>query len=263
MQFCTDDFFSDDFESGSLSNWGTQKNDPGQSYAVIDDGTGNNVAQMVHTKGQGRALLGNSNLSGFSELQCVAAFNVSMADNTEGSAEADFIIATDNFSAGPKQIARVELDKLLPASGTMYEIRVVLNNDSSSLTYDGSESVAPNTLDIWRDGSLVVNDQAIQVAGMLKVSAKSFGFVINKNENDNTLTIDDFEITGFASGPAQLNLSTSSIDFTLLHPEQATNESFNVSYIAGGSGNGLILKKLLLIIHLIHLLSQFNQQLFR
>ena len=75
-----------------------------------------------------------------------------MADNTVGSAEADFIIATDNFSAGPKQIARVELDKLLPASGTMYEIRVVLNNDSSSLTYDGSESVAPNTLDIWRDG---------------------------------------------------------------------------------------------------------------
>ena len=226
-------FFSDDFESGSLSNWGTQKNDPGQSYAVIDDGTGNNVAQMVHTKGQGRALIGNSNLSGFSELQCVAAFNVSVADNTLGSAEADFIIATDNFSAGPKQIARVELDKLLPASGTMYEIRVVLNNDSSSLTYDGSESVAPNTLDIWRDGSLVVNDQAIQVVGNAGVSAQSFGFVINKNENDNTLTFDDFEITGFASGPAQLNVSASALDFTLLHPEQATNESFNVILHSG------------------------------
>ena len=75
-------FFSDDFESGSLSNWGTQKNDPGQSYAVIDDGTGNNVAQMVHTKGQGRALIGNSSYPGFSELQCVATFNVSVADNT-------------------------------------------------------------------------------------------------------------------------------------------------------------------------------------
>ena len=100
-------FFSDNFESGSLSNWGTQKNDPGQSYAVIDDGTGNNVAQMVHTKGQGRALIGNSSYPGFSELQCIATFNVSVADNT-GSAEADFIIATDNFG-GPKQIARVEL----------------------------------------------------------------------------------------------------------------------------------------------------------
>ena len=50
-------FFSDDFESGSLSNWGTQKNDPGQSYTIVDDGSGNNVAQMVHTKGQGRALI--------------------------------------------------------------------------------------------------------------------------------------------------------------------------------------------------------------
>ena len=39
-------FFSDDFESGSLSNWGTQKNDPGQSYTVIDDGSGNNVATL-------------------------------------------------------------------------------------------------------------------------------------------------------------------------------------------------------------------------
>ena len=28
-------FFSDDFESGSLSNWGTQKNDPGQSYTIL------------------------------------------------------------------------------------------------------------------------------------------------------------------------------------------------------------------------------------
>ena len=126
-------FFSDDFESGSLSNWGTQKNDPGQSYTIIDDGSGNNVAQIVHTKGQGRALIGNSSYSGFSELQCVAKFNVSMADNTVGAAEADFIIATDNFTGGPKQIARVELDKLLPATDTMYEIRVVLNNFLPSL----------------------------------------------------------------------------------------------------------------------------------
>ena len=238
-------FFSDDFESGSLSNWGTQKNDPGQSYTIVDDGSGNNVAQMVHTKGQGRALIGNSSYSGFSELQCVAKFNVSMADNTVGAAEADFIIATDNFTGGPKQIARVELDKLLPATDTMYEIRVVLNNDSSSLTYDGSQSVAPNTLDIWRDGSLVVNDQAIQNAGNAGSDAQSFGFIINKNENDNTVTFDDFEMTGFASGPAQLNISASSLDFMLLHPEQATNESFNLSYIAGSSGNGINIENII------------------
>ena len=236
-------FFSDDFESGSLSNWSTQKNDPGQSYTVIDDGSGNNVAQIVHTKGQGRALIGNSSYSGFSELQCVAKFNVSMADNATPAAEADFIIATDNFSGGPKQIARVELDKLLPATDTMYEIRVVLNNDSSSLTYAGSENVAPNTLDIWRDGALVVNDQAIQ--GNAGADAQSFGFIINKNENDNTVTFDDFEITGFASGPAQLNVSASALDFMLLHPEQATNESFNLSYIAGGSGNGINIENII------------------
>ncbi len=238
-------FFSDDFESGSLSNWGTQKNDPGQSYTIVDDGSGNNVAQMVHTKGQGRALLGNSLYSGFSELQCVVTFDVSLADNTIGAAEADFIIATDNFSAGPKQIAKVELDKIIPSADTMYGIRVVLNNDSSSLTYDGSETVAPNTLDIWRDGVLVVNDQAISVAGNAGVDAQSFGFVINKNENNNTVTLDNFEITGFASGPAQLNVSATSLDFELLHPEQATNASFNVSYIAGGSGNGINIENII------------------
>lgn len=238
-------FFSDDFESGSLSNWGTQKNDPGQSYTIVDDGSGNNVAQMVHTKSQGRALLGNSLYSGFSELQCVVTFDVSLADNTIGAAEADFIIATDNFSAGPKQIAKVELDKIIPSADTMYGIRVVLNNDSSSLTYDGSETVAPNTLDIWRDGVLVVNDQAISVAGNAGVDAQSFGFVINKNENNNTVTLDNFEITGFASGPAQLNVSATSLDFELLHPEQATNASFNVSYIAGGSGNGINIENII------------------
>jgi len=238
-------FFSDDFESGSLSNWGTQKNDPGQSYTIVDDGSGNNVAQMVHTKSQGRALLGNSLYSGFSELQCVVTFDVSLADNTTGAAEADFIIATDNFSAGPKQIAKVELDKIIPSADTMYGIRVVLNNDSSSLTYDGSETVAPNTLDIWRDGVLVVNDQAISVAGNAGVDAQSFGFVINKNENNNTVTLDNFEITGFASGPAQLNVSATSLDFELLHPEQATNASFNVSYIAGGSGNGINIENII------------------
>ena len=238
-------FFSDDFESGSLSNWGTQKNDPGQSYAIVDDGSGNNVAQMVHTKSQGRALLGNSLYSGFSELQCVVTFDVSLADNTIGAAEADFIIATDNFSAGPKQIAKVELDKIIPSADTMYGIRVVLNNDSSSLTYDGSETVAPNTLDIWRDGVLVVNDQAISIAGNAGVDAQSFGFVINKNENNNTVTLDNFEITGFASGPAQLNVSATSLDFELLHPEQATNASFNVSYIAGGSGNGINIENII------------------
>lgn len=238
-------FFSDDFESGSLSNWGTQKNDPGQSYTIVDDGSGNNVAQMVHTKSQGRALLGNSLYSGFSELQCVVTFDVSLADNTTGAAEADFIIATDNFSAGPKQIAKVELDKIIPSADTMYGIRVVLNNDSSSLTYDGSETVAPNTLDIWRDGVLVVNDQAISIAGNAGVDAQSFGFVINKNENNNTVTLDNFEITGFASGPAQLNVSATSLDFDLLHPEQATNASFNVSYIAGGSGNGINIENII------------------
>lgn len=238
-------FFSDDFESGSLSNWGTQKNDPGQSYTIVDDGSGNNVAQMVHTKSQGRALLGNSLYSGFSELQCVVTFDVSLADNTTGAAEADFIIATDNFSAGPKQIAKVELDKIIPSADTMYGIRVVLNNDSSSLTYDGSETVAPNTLDIWRDGVLVVNDQAISIAGNAGVDAQSFGFVINKNENNNTVTLDNFEITGFASGPAQLNVSATSLDFELLHPEQATNASFNVSYIAGGSGNGINIENII------------------
>lgn len=238
-------FFSDDFESGSLSNWGTQKNDPGQSYTIVDDGSGNNVAQMVHTKSQGRALLGNSLYSGFSELQCVVTFDVSLADNTIGAAEADFIIATDNFSAGPKQIAKVELDKIIPSADTMYGIRVVLNNDSSSLTYDGSETVAPNTLDIWRDGVLVVNDQAISIAGNAGVDAQSFGFVINKNENNNTVTLDNFEITGFASGPAQLNVSATSLDFELLHPEQATNASFNVSYIAGGSGNGINIENII------------------
>ncbi|RZO87617.1 MAG: hypothetical protein EVA58_02335 [Kiritimatiellaceae bacterium] len=238
-------FFSDDFESGSLSNWGTQKNDPGQSYTIVDDGSGNNVAQMVHTKGQGRALLGNSLYSGFSELQCVVTFDVSLADNTIGAAEADFIIATDNFSAGPKQIAKVELDKIIPSADTMYGIRVVLNNDSSSLTYDGSETVAPNTLDIWRDGVLVVNDQAISIAGNAGVDAQSFGFVINKNENNNTVILDNFEITGFASGPAQLNVSATSLDFDLLHPEQATNASFNVSYIAGGSGNGINIENII------------------
>ena len=238
-------FFSDDFESGSLSNWGTQKNDPGQSYTIVDDGSGNNVAQMVHTKSQGRALLGNSLYSGFSELQCVVTFDVSLADNTIGAAEADFIIATDNFSAGPKQIAKVELDKIIPSADTMYGIRVVLNNDSSSLTYDGSETVAPNTLDIWRDGVLVVNDQAISIAGNAGVDAQSFGFVINKNENNNTVILDNFEITGFASGPAQLNVSATSLDFELLHPEQATNASFNVSYIAGGSGNGINIENII------------------
>lgn len=238
-------FFSDDFESGSLSNWGTQKNDPGQSYTIVDDGSGNNVAQMVHTKSQGRALLGNSLYSGFSELQCVVTFDVSLADNTTGAAEADFIIATDNFSAGPKQIAKVELDKIIPSADTMYGIRVVLNNDSSSLTYDGSETVAPNTLDIWRDGVLVVNDQAISIAGNAGVDAQSFGFVINKNENNNTVILDNFEITGFASGPAQLNVSATSLDFELLHPEQATNASFNVSYIAGGSGNGINIENII------------------
>ena len=238
-------FFSDDFESGSLSNWGTQKNDPGQSYTIVDDGSGNDVAQMVHTKSQGRALLGNSLYSGFSELQCVVTFDVSLADNTTGAAEADFIIATDNFSAGPKQIAKVELDKIIPSADTMYGIRVVLNNDSSSLTYDGSETVAPNTLDIWRDGVLVVNDQAISIAGNAGVDAQSFGFVINKNENNNTVTLDNFEITGFASGPAQLNVSATSLDFELLHPEQATNASFNVSYIAGGSGNGINIENII------------------
>ena len=238
-------FFSDDFESGSLSNWGTQKNDPGQSYTIVDDGSGNNVAQMVHTKSQGRALLGNSLYSGFSELQCVVTFDVSLADNTTGAAEADFIIATDNFSAGPKQIAKVELDKIIPSADTMYGIRVVLNNDSSSLTYDGSETVAPNTLDIWRDGVLVVNDQAISIAGNAGVDAQSFGFVINKNENNNTVILDNFEITGFASGPAQLNVSATSLDFDLLHPEQATNASFNVSYIAGGSGNGINIENII------------------
>ena len=232
-------FFNDDFESGSLSKWGVQKTDPGQSYAVVDDGSGNNVAQMVHIVGQGRALLGNNNYSGFSELQCIVKFNVSLADNTVGAAEADFIIATDNFGTGTRQIARAELDKLLLNAGTMYEIRVVLNNDSSSLTYDGSETVAPNTYDIWRDGVLVVDDQAIPVAGNAGLDAQSFGFIINKYENDNTVTFDNFEITGFASGPAQFNLSTDSLDFMLLHPEQVTNESFNASYIAGGSGNGI------------------------
>ena len=108
-----------------------------------------------------------------------------------------------------------------------------------------------------------MNDQAIQVAGNAGVSAQSFGFVINKNENDNTLTIDDFEITGFASGPAQLNLSTSSIDFTLLHLSRQRMNHLMYLTLQAEVEMGLILKKLLLIIHLIHLLSQFNQQLFR
>ena len=95
------------------------------------------------------------------------------------------------------------------------------------------------------------------------MNAKSFGFIINKNENDNTLIIDDFEITGFASGPAQLNLSTSSLIshyYTLSRP--LMNHLMYLTLQAEVE-MGLILKKLLLIIHLIHLLSQFNQQLFR
>ena len=237
-------FFSDDFESGSLTDW-NKLQDPtkGQSYSVIDDGSGNNVAELVHTKSLGRLAFGSNLYSGFSEKQCVFTFNVSVDDITLGR-DPDFIIGTTTFTSGTKIIAKIEFDKLLPAAGTMYAVRVVLNNDSSnSLTYDGTETVGSEKYDVWIDGTLVSDD--VSVASNPGSDAQSFGFVINKNENDNTILVDNFEVTGFASGPAQFNQSTDSLDFMLLHPEQATNESFNVSYIAGGSGNGINIENII------------------
>ena len=169
-------FFSDDFESGSLADWNKLQHPTQSSYTIIDDGSGNNVAELVHTKNFGRLAFGNNLYSGLSEKQCVFNFNVSVDDFSVAKRNTDFIIGTTTFTAQSKIIVKIaaHIDKKRELKSRLAYSKTSISNirsiTKSNKTIDGNKNpIKMGTAQIisTKDDLFLLNFILLVVIGLL------------------------------------------------------------------------------------------------
>lgn len=199
-----DVLFSDDFQDGTLNAW---KNTQGTGNSVFDLGNSDWVGQIVHVKDVVRHTVGNNGTanSGLNHNQVYGSFDVKMF---AGVGDFKFVFGDSNYSGGPEQILQMDLDSLSDARDSFVTFEVFLNNTSASMSYMQhglSGSAAANTADIYVDGMLVSDDMALD-SDKLNISAKSFGFIVNKGVASQTVQFDNVVIETVIPEPATVGL---------------------------------------------------------
>lgn len=206
------ELFSDDLEDGTLNAWSSQL---AGDVSNVDDGTGTNrVGQIAHGFDV-RSGLGNQDYAGFSELQFEVELQIRALSLPAGG-DAAFVLGRDYYSAGLQQTYALDIDANSSGAGIRDAYRIVVNNDIDAvLDYDGGlHSVAPGRLDLFRNGSLIVDDGVLADNNIPGEPARSFGFIINAPEPDMTIQFDNVVIRNFKAPhvPTNYVVSTTGSD---------------------------------------------------
>ncbi len=196
------ELFSDDFEDTTLNAWSSQL---AADVSNVDEGGTNRIGQIAHVNPT-RSGLGNQQFAGFSELQFEVELRIKALSLPAGG-DAMFVLGRDSYSAGLQQTYALNIDGLSSGAGVWDAYRIVVNNDTNSvLVYDdGSNSVASAKVDVFQNGSLVVDDGSLAGNNIPGAPAQSFGFIINGPEPDMTIQMDDVVIRNFKEAHVSTN----------------------------------------------------------
>jgi hypothetical protein len=202
--------FQDDFQTGTLGAWITIAD---SSNVADPAGTpGNLVGKLAHAASTATRLANTSYFAANTYYQLDIGFKVRTSAT---DANLLFKASTGNPSTGASDISNFNLTDnstdYTSSENTWYDIRVVINNTASSMSYNQgggiAGSAAANTYDIWSGGNLLGDDIGVKEAANYNAAIRGFGFIVNNNQTSaGDFYVDNVVVQTIIPEPASLGL---------------------------------------------------------